>query len=164
MTIKFLSSTTAIGMLYVYLQSQLHSGDALFLVASSNVVINLLLLAVAGLAVKLSFSDKFQTWWSFLIAGIGSMLAVVVGLVGVIYTSFDNLFSGAFLPLDYLILLQLGVIYGLISVAYSHPPVNFKLPSYQYSIALARTKQQITSVMNRPIVIPGRRSSGHTAA
>jgi hypothetical protein len=160
MTRKLLSFTTATGLLYVYLLSQLRSGDALFLVASDNIIVNLALLSLAVLAVKLSFSDKFESGVSYAAAAAGSAIAAVMAIAGLIYISVDNIFSGIFLPFDYVIILLLAVNYGLMCLTYSHPPVKFKMPSYKYTIPAMRIRQQLSGYLNRTVVIPGRRTSG----
>ena len=157
---RFLSLATAIGILYVYLQSQLHSDDALFLVTSSSIAVNLALLSLAALAVRISYKDKFKAWESYLTTVIIGAILLMIGTVGVIYTSWDNYFSGVIKPMDYFIIMELGIIYGIISLSYSHPPVKLKTLSYNYSLAGLRIKQQLSGLMMRTVIIPGRRTSG----
>ena len=164
MTRRFLSLATATGILYVYLQSQLHSDDALFLVISSNVVLNLALLSLACLAARISYKDKFKAWESYLAAAITAAALTLVGSVGVIYTSWDNNFSGFVKPLDFFVILELGIIYSIIGLTYAHPPVKLKAPTYSYSIAGLRIKQQLSGLMLRTIIVPGRHTQGPTAA
>jgi hypothetical protein len=157
---KFLSLATAIGILCVYLQSQLHSDDALFLVTSSNIVLNLAMLGVACLAVRISYKDKFKAWESYLATVIAGGLLAFIGTVGIIYTSWSNYFSGLIKPVDYFIFLELGIIYGIISLTYSHPPIKLKAPAYNYSLAGLRIKQQLSGLMERTVIMPGRDTPG----
>jgi hypothetical protein len=164
MTRKFLSLATAIGILYVYLQSQLHSDDALFLVTSSNFAVNIALLGLAAAAVGVSFKDKFKMWESYLANMVMGVTLLFVGSIGVIYTSLDNYFSGLLKPLDYFIIIELGIIYGIFSLTYSHPPVKLKKLTHSYSLASLRIKRQLSGLMVRTVILPGRHSSGPRAA
>lgn len=160
---RFLSSATAIGILYVYLQSRLHSDDALFLVISSNIAVNIALLSLACLAVRLTYKDKFKVWESYLATVIIGGFLSMIGAAGIIYTSWDNYFGGIIKPMDYFILLELGVIYGIISLSYSHPPVKLKALNYNYSLAGLRVKQQLSGLMARTVIAPGRHTPGPRA-
>jgi hypothetical protein len=130
MTTKFISLATAIVLLDVFLQSRLSSNDPLFLFASNNVVVNAGLLILGCLMVAVSFKDKFRRWWSF----VGcSALAVICGTVGIIGTFFSNMlysFPNVLLPLDYMFLLEAGVVFGICSLSYQHAkvPYNLRLP------------------------------------
>jgi len=157
---RFLSLATAIGILYVYLQSQLHSDDALFLVTSSNIVLNLALLSLACWAVRISYKNKFKAWESYLATVIIGGLLSFIGTAGVIYTGIANYFSGLIKPLDFFIILEIGVIYSLIGLSYAHPPVKLKTLSYNYSLAGLRIKQQVSSLVLRSVIIPGRHTPG----
>jgi hypothetical protein len=133
MTTKFISLATAIVLLDVYLQSQLSSSDPLFLFASNNFAVNAGLLILGGLMVAVSFKDKFRYWWSF----VGcSLLAIVCGTIGVIGTFFSNVlysFPNVLLPLDYMFLMQAGVVFGICSLSYQHVKVPYKLRLPQLS-------------------------------
>lgn len=159
MTRRFLSLATATGILYVYLQSQLHSDDALFLVTSSNIAVNLALLSIAVVGVRLSYKRKFKAWESYLANSITAGLLLTIGVAGVIYSSLDNYFSGVLKPLDYFILLELGVIYTIISLTYSHPPVKLRKLTYNYSLAGLRIKQQLSGLMLKTVIVPGRHTT-----
>jgi hypothetical protein len=164
MTRKFLSLATAIGILYVYLQSQLHSDDALFLVTSPNFAVNIALLGLAASAVGVSYKDKFKMWESYLVNSLVGGVLLFIGLIGVVYTSLDNYFSGLLNPLDYFIILELGIIYGIFSLTYSHPPVKLKKLTYSYSLASLRIKRQLSGFMVRSVIFPGRHTPGSSAA
>ena len=147
MTRKLLSLVTAIGMLYVYLQSQLHSADALFLITSDNTVVNLSLIIVAGLAVYVSFMDKFQSWQSYLAtAGVAIVLALT-GLVGFVYVGIGNYFDGLIKPFDYIILMQLGITFGICTLSYQHPSV--KVPGYR--LLKLQLTQRLNGLSPKPV-------------
>jgi hypothetical protein len=160
---RLLSLATAIGILYVYLQSQLHSDDALFLVLSSNTAVNIVLLGLACLTVRISYMSKFKAWESYLGSVITAVLLLIIGAAGVIYTSWDNYFAGVIKPMDYFIILELGAIYGIISLSYSHPPIKLNASAHNYSLAGLRLKQQLSGLMERTVIIPGRTPGPHAA-
>jgi len=164
MTRKFLSLATATGILYVYLQSQLHSDDGLFLVTSPSFVVNLALLALAVVAVRVSYMDKFRTRESYLASSVLGVVMLFIGLAGVIYSSLDNYFSGVLKPMDYFIILELGIIYGIIGLTYAHPPLKLKQLANDYSLAGLRAKRQLSGLMLRTIIFTGRHTPGSRAA
>jgi hypothetical protein len=161
---RFLSLATAIGILYVYLQSQLHSDDALFLVASPNFVVNIVLLSLSVIAVGISYKDKFRLWESYLASSVLGAILLFIGFAGVIYSSLDNHFAGLLKPLDYFILLELGIIYGIMSLTYNHPPVELKKLTNNYSLAGLRIRRQLSGLMVRSVIFPGRHTPGSRAA
>lgn len=161
---RFLSLATAIGILYVYLQSQLHSDDALFLVTSPSFAVNITLLGLAVVAVAISYKDKFKVWESYFVSNILAAVLITVGTAGVIYSSLDNYFSGVLKPMDYFIILELGIIYTIIGLTYAHPPVKLKKLTYNYSLASLRIKRQLSGLMVRTVIFPGRHPSGPHAA
>jgi hypothetical protein len=164
MTRKFLSLATATGILYAYLQSQLHSDDALFLVLSSNIAVNLALLGLACLAVRLCYMDRFKAWETYLATAVAGGLLSFIGAAGVIYTSWDNYFGGFVKPLDYFVILELGVIYGMIGLSYGHPPIKLKAKAHNYTLAGLRMKQQLSGLALRAFTSPGRHTPGSHAA
>ena len=120
---KALSLVTAAGILYVYLQSQLHSADALFLVTSPNLAVNGGLVAIAGGVVYVSFMEKFKSWQSYIICAVAAITLGLVGFLGFSFASFENNFSGALLPMDYMLIMQLGIILGICTLSYRHAPL-----------------------------------------
>ena len=164
MTRKSLSLITAIGILYVYLQSQLHSDDALFLVASASFWVNFLLLSFAVIAVIISFKEKFRTWEAYLANCIMAGFLSLSGSAGLIYSSANNYFSGFLKPMDYFIILELGIIYSVISLSYNHPPVKIKKLSSSYAFAGQRIRRQLSGVAARTVIMPGRHTPGQPAA
>jgi hypothetical protein len=87
---------------------------------------------LALLAVYLSFIKRFKSLQAYL-----AMLAVAIGLcvigfAGFVYSGIDYYF-GIIKPLDYVILLQLGVIFGIYILSYQHPAANLKALSLSQS-------------------------------
>ncbi len=128
---KALSLATAAATLYVYQLSQLHSGDALFLVKSDNLALNAAFVALAGYLVYLSFRSRFKSWQTFLGSAVGATLLVSVGLSGFIYSSLGNSFTGAIKPMDYLFLLQAGIIMSICTLSAQHKPIKLHIPAYR---------------------------------
>jgi hypothetical protein len=162
---KSLSLITASGMLYVYLLSQLRSGDALFLVASSSILINLALLALAASSVYVAFlEDRFKSARQYAIsAGLAIGLGVI-GFIGAFYAGMDDSFGGVIKPFDYLVMLQLGIIFGICSLSYRHQPFKLsKLSSIKLTF-MPRLKQQLVNIIeaNKP-ALPGSPSRAGSA-
>jgi hypothetical protein len=87
-------------------------------------------LILGTLMIVVSFKDKFRHWWSYVSC---SLLAIACGMLGVIGTFFSNLlysFPNLLLPLDYLFLLQAGVVLGIACLSYEHAaiPDRLRLP------------------------------------
>jgi hypothetical protein len=149
MTTKLLSLVTASGITYVSLQSQLHSDDALFLVASGNLVINIGLGVVAALAIYLSFIKQFkyrQTYTATVAAAIG---LIFIGFAGFAYSGIDYYF-GIIKPLDYVILMQLGLIFGIYALSYKHPRTDLTL--VRLSRDYGRFKRGLVRKLPKPAI------------
>ena len=127
MVTKFISLATGIVTLDVYLQSQLYSSDPLFLFASSNLAVNVLLVGLMGLAVYFSFIKRFKSWYSFAACSAMAILTGALGLAGTFFSSVTYWLPNLIMPLDYMILLEAGVIFGLCSLSYSHAEAPFEI-------------------------------------
>ncbi len=161
MTRKFLSLAMAIGIAYLSLQGRLHSGDALFSIASSNLAVNLGLALFIVFAVYISFLDKFKYWQTYLATAVCAVLFGVVGLAGLAYMSLDNYFGAIIMPLDYVIFLELGIIYGICAASYKHQPVPLSLPVYN-RVAALRFKARLAGLVPKPAAVATR--SGRSPA
>jgi hypothetical protein len=155
MTRKFLSLAMVISTAYLCLQGRLHSDDALFSITSDKLAVNLVLLMFAGLAAYLSFRDKFKYWQTYLATVICAILFGVVGLAGLAYMSIDNYFGAIIMPLDYVILLEIGVVCGICALAYEHDPVPLSMPVYNRVTAL-RIKTSLGNLAPKPTAVAAR--------
>jgi hypothetical protein len=149
MTTKLLSSITASGIAYLILQSRLHSDDALFLVASGNIVINLGLGLIAGLAIYLSFIKKFKYRQAYLATLMAAVVLSVIGFAGFAYSGIDYYF-GIIKPLDYVILMQLGMIFGICALSYKHPRTDLTL--VRLSRDYRRFKRGLSKKLPKPAI------------
>ena len=151
MTTRFISLATAIVLLDVYLRSQLSSNDPLFLFASNNIAVNAVLLVIVVFMVMLSFSKKFKHWWSF--AGC-SAAAVLLGGLGITGFLFGQLFYGfpqIMLQLDYMFLIEAGVVFAICSLTYKHPPMPARLRLPKVTIpSLARFEFPVPKIPHPP--------------
>jgi hypothetical protein len=144
---KILSLVTAIAIAYVYLESQLQPGDALFLVTSSNIAVNAVLVAIACAGVYISFLDRFKYQQTYIAAVASAVMLSTLGLFGVIYTGFGNYFGGVIKPFDYLIILQLGVVLS-IGVLTSQPATRrLQLPKL---LSAASLKSLVSAWLPNP--------------
>jgi hypothetical protein len=108
MITKFISSAMAIVTLDVYLQSQLHSNDLLFLFASNGLLVNTFMLLLAAAALVVSFKKNFS--------------------------NFDYMFADFLLPLNYLFMLQGGVIFGICALSYKHAAMPANVRQFRTSV------------------------------
>ena len=132
MTIKFISLASAIVTLDVYLQSQLHSNDPLFLFASNNLLVNVGLVILAALVVAVSFKSKFSNWISYLACCVLAACLVTIGVMGTFFSDFIYSFPSILLPLDYMLILEAGVVTGLCALTYKHQPIPYRLSRLKF--------------------------------
>ena len=127
MTTKFISLVTAIVLLDVSLRSQLFSSDPLFLFASSNLVVNTVLILMVGSMIGLSFRSKFNNWQSFFASALLGPTLLLIGALGVFFSDTVYWFPSFLLPLDYLFIMQAGVVFSLCALSYKHQKLPFKI-------------------------------------
>jgi len=132
MIVKFISLATAIVTLDVYLQSQLYSNDPLFLFASNNLAVNIGLVVLTCAAVAVSFRHEFKNWVSYALCTMMALFFGGLGLLGTFFSSVMYAFPNVILPLDYLFMLEAGVIFAICSMTYRHEkfPYRIKLPQF----------------------------------
>ena len=130
MTTKFISLATAIATLDVYLQSQLSSSDPLFLLISSNVIVNFLMMSLALFTVYISFKKKFDSWYGY--AACATLATTLIGLAvcGIFLSDFTYSLWMVFSPLNYMLLGEFGIILATSVLSYRHAavPESVRLP------------------------------------
>lgn len=123
MVTKLVSLSAAITALDLAARSRLDPGAPVYYFASSHLWVNILLIAIVGLSVAVSFKAKsrFSSWYSY--AGISSLsvLLIVLGGLGVFYGNFRLDGWDLLLPLDYLMLLECGIVLAISALSYRHP-------------------------------------------
>lgn len=131
MSTKFISLATAIVTLDVYLQSQLHSSDPLFLVVSNNTAVNMLMVVLAAAAIAVSFRSRFKSWYGYTAVSALAALFIAFGAMGLFFSGFSARLWMIFLPLNYMLLLSCGVVLGVAALSYKHAPrpESVRLPS-----------------------------------
>ncbi len=136
---KGISLSTGTAILSVYLWSQLHPNDALFLFASANLLVNILMVGLAALLVRVSFMDKFQTLWGYKLAAGGAVFCLLIAAAGLIFSGLNYRVYGVFGPLDFLLLAEAGIILSLCALTYEHLPYEFRWPRFKLPrVALPR--------------------------
>jgi hypothetical protein len=130
MTTKFISSATAIVILDVYLRSQLYSNDPLFLFVSSSLAVNLVMLMLAALTLYVSFIKRFKTWLGWAVCAGSAVILSLIGFGGAFLSDFFYNMPSVLLTLNYLFLMEAGVIFGICSLSYQHAamPKKLRLP------------------------------------
>jgi uncharacterized membrane protein len=122
MTTKFISLATGIVTLDVYLQSQLHSNDPLFLLVSNNLAVNMLMVVLAAVAISVSFRKRFSSWYSFAATAALAAIFLTVGAAGILFSGFTYSLWMVFLPLNYMMLISFGTVLGICALSYQHAP------------------------------------------
>ena len=130
MSTKFISLATGIVTLDVYLQSQLHSNDPLFLLVSNNLAVNMLMVVLAALAIAASFKTRFVSWYTYAATSALAAALLTVGAAGIFFSGFTYSLWMVFQPLNYMLLMAFGSVLGVCSLAYKHDPrpANLRLP------------------------------------
>ncbi len=142
---KVISLTMVVATLIVYLQSQMQSNDPLFLFLSNNLVVNLSLIGLASFTVWLSFQTKFRNSYIYWLVSRLAVVLVIVGLAGSLSASLDRYILDVIKPLDYLILLETGILFSICALTYAHPPVRLNL---------AGIRRQWSRPVREPLSIP----------
>jgi len=134
MITRFISLATAIVTLDVYLQSQLSSNDPLFWVISDNLAVNMLMVVLAAVAVMVSFRKQFDSWYGYAAVSAAATALIIIGGAGVFFSGFLFSLWMVFLPLNYLLMLEFGVILGVCALTYKHQPrpASARLPRLAY--------------------------------
>jgi hypothetical protein len=127
MTTKFISLATAIATLDVYLQSQLSSSDPLFLLISSNVVVNLLMVGLAALTVHISFKKRFDSWYGYAACATLATVLLSIALCGLLLSDFTYALWMVFSPLNYFLMGEFGILLAINALSYRHAPVPSSL-------------------------------------
>jgi hypothetical protein len=120
MITKSISLATAIVSLDVFLRSQLFSNDPLFLFTSNSLVVNVLMVLLAAVAVYISFKKKFGSWYGFAACAFVATLFICSGFLGVFYSDTINSLWSTMLPLNYILLMQYGIVMGICALSYEH--------------------------------------------
>ncbi len=162
MTTKILSSVTVAGTLYVFLLSLLRPGDALFLITSSDTGLNLALVVLALFAMYVSYVEKFKSSGLYMTTLVFAVLFLVIGFIGLTYSSIENYFTALVEPVDFIVAMILGVVFSLSALSAEHKPIDLQ-PVHNYlsliRYGLSSTKQSAASTFQRLTTPPRTTSS-----
>lgn len=117
MTIKATALLTSACVAVLSLLSALYPNDPFFFVisSSSGVVIARLFLVV--LLLNLAFQKRFKYRASAYVYGLVAVALTALGLAGIASPRLDYIFS-AVKPLDFILFLEMGVLFGLAAVSH----------------------------------------------
>jgi hypothetical protein len=150
MTNKLLSVSMCLAILYMYVTNYLYPDDALFLVASPNLLFNAFLTTISIIGICLSFRTKLTRSWSYVLVALTALGLSLVGAAGFIYSIFTNNFR-VLMPLDYLILSGLGIVYMIFTLTCQHQPLKVRFPSFSFGIIRwIKSKDPATGWQHRP--------------
>ncbi len=123
MVTKLISLAAAITTLDLAARSQMDAQAPVYYFASSHLWVNIALVALVGLSVALSFKPKsrFNYWSSYAACAAFALLLVILGGLGVFYSNFRLDGWDLLLPLNYLMILECGVVLAISSLSYKHP-------------------------------------------
>jgi hypothetical protein len=136
MTRKFISLAMVIVTLDVYIRSQLHPNDPLFLFISNTTAVNIGMVLLVGLVVAVSFKDHFRSWIGYAGSAALALILTSAGIAGFFSSGFSYWLSGLILPLNSLMILEAGVILGICALSYPHP-ARLRIPLPQLIPRLA---------------------------
>jgi hypothetical protein len=126
MTNKILSVVPGVFVVLFYFQSLLQPNDPIFLLKSNNLVINLALVALALSSIYLVFITKFLRWQIFLFLALVATALSIFSIVGIVDTHLS--FKWPFELLDYFLILQFGITFGIGALSVDHDAVPIALP------------------------------------
>ena len=121
MTRKFIGLAMVIVTLDVYIRSQLHPGDPLFLFISNTTAANIGMVLLVILVVAISFKDDFRSWIGYAGSAALALIFTSVGIAGFFSSGLSYWLSGGLLPFNYLMILEAGVVFGICALSYPHP-------------------------------------------
>jgi hypothetical protein len=131
MATRFMSLATAVIVLDIYLRSQFYSSDPLFFFVSNSLAVNVAMILLAGSAAVVSFKNRFKKWLSYAATSAMAVLLSIFGFFGVAFDQIGYPLSNYLFTLNYLVIMQCGIILGLCALSYEHAkrPENIKLAS-----------------------------------
>lgn len=152
MIIKAISLVMAAVIVGVYQLSRLDSGGVLFLFISSNLLVNIGLVALSAILVRLSFmKKKFTRRTSFAATAAGAVLFGLFGAGAIIFPSLDYRLYDVLKPMDYLIFIEAAIILGVCALTYQHQPLNLKVPAIRRLPQIAGAKKRLAGWLPKPV-------------
>lgn len=123
MVTKLISLTAAITTLDLAARSRMDPGAPVYYFASSHLWVNIIIITVVALSVAVSFKPKsrFSNWYGYAVCSAMAAFLIILGGLGVFYSNFRLDGWDLLLPLDYLMLLECGVVLAISSLSYRHP-------------------------------------------
>lgn len=128
MTIKGISLIMAVIILSVYQLSRLDPSGALFSFISNNLLVNIGLIILSVVMVRLSFmKPKFSRKISYGAAAVGAVVFCLLGVASIVFPAVDFHAYSIFKPLDFMVLLEAGIVLSVCALTYEHQPIAINL-------------------------------------
>ena len=149
MVTKLLSLAAAITTLDLAARGQMDPGSPVYLFASSLLWVNIVLVVLVGLSVAVSFKSKsrFSSWYSYAACAALASFLIILGGLGVFYSNFRLDGWDLLLPLNYLMLLECGVMLAISSLSYRHPKRPAAVTEYTSNV-VASSKAPVIAAAN----------------
>lgn len=125
MTIKVTAITVSVCVVLLYILATLFPNDPYFYLISSNSAVSIGRLIVAAGLINLAFKKKFTTGYGHRLAAGLAIAAVGFGMAGIVIPPMTYSLFNYFKPMDYLFLIESGVIYGLAAASYERGTKRF---------------------------------------
>lgn len=135
MVTKLLSLASAITIADIAARSHMDAGAPLYAFASTQIWVNVVLAVIVAITVAVSFKRKnrFKSWYTYAGCLALAALLIVTGCVGAFYSNFRLDGWSMLLPLDYVLMLECGVVLAISGLSYRHHKRPFSL-AWAYSL------------------------------
>jgi len=125
MTIKITAIMASVCAVLLYVFAIAFPSDPYFYVISSDLAVVIGRLILAGVLLRLAFKNSFVTSSGHRICAVLSVLLVAFGIAGIIVPPLTYSLFTLFKPMDYLFMIESGIVFGLTSLTYSRGTERF---------------------------------------
>lgn len=148
MTVRLISTVTALGVIFIYLMNVLAPGAPLFLFASDNDAVNITRLALAVIVVALSFKQGFTYRFTHTLSVLTGGTLFGLGLAGLLITFLDNVILTSLKPVDFMVAMELGIAMTICNFSYENRQLELPLkvsakkliPSFTHRLPLPKPR------------------------
>jgi hypothetical protein len=125
MTIKVTAITVSVFAMVLYILGAAFPNDPYFDLISSNLIVGIGRLLVAGILLRLALKGRFAAQAGPYIARGAGLALIVLGLIGIVVAPVTYALFSLIKPMDYVFLMQTGIIFCLASLTYARGTERF---------------------------------------